>query len=48
MAAGFYFALTGPLRKVLHRMIAWQADRYKLEMLPAAGLDTMRANIVET
>ena len=44
----FMLHLPVPLSHVLHRMIAWQAERYTLEMMRAAGLDTMRANMNQT
>ena len=44
----FILHLPVPLSNVLHRMIAWQVDRYTLEMMPAAGLETMHAKNIRT
>ena len=41
MAAGFYFALTGPLSHVVHCVIAWQVDRYTLDMMAAPCVGTL-------
>ena len=44
----FILHLPVPLSNVLHGVVAWQVDRYTLNMMPAAGLGTVHANNIGT